>query len=117
MTSRYRVALATLGVLSLVDVAGPLLTDGGHPPMSVALVGSAIGVASLACVLLAWRGAPRAVLPLVALRLVSAATALPAFFVADVSGVIRAFAAAFVLITLVAVATLVGHRDREAVAA
>jgi len=117
VSNPYRIALVTLGLLSLVDIASPLMTDGDYYPMAVALVCSAIGVASLVCVILVWRGATRAVLPLVTLRLVSAVTAVPALIVAEVPGGIRAFAAIFVLMTLVACATVVGDRDRQRVAA
>ena len=75
MSRSYRAGLVILALLSLVDVAGPLLTDGETPPMAIALVGCALGVASLVCVVLAWRGVTRAVLPLVVLRLLSALSA------------------------------------------
>jgi hypothetical protein len=76
----FRAGLIVLGVLSTADLLLPLFTDGEHPPMAVALVGSLIGLASLALIVSAWRGAKRAVIPLVVLRLVSALTAVPAFF-------------------------------------
>lgn len=117
MSRSYRTGLVILGVLSLLDVAGPLMTDGDHPPMSVALIGCALGLVSLACLWPAWRGSTRAVLPLVVLRLLSALSAAPAFFVADVPGAIRVLAAAIVLVTLGAVAMVVGARPRQAVAA
>jgi hypothetical protein len=71
MSRSYRAGLVILGVLSLIDVAGPLLTDGDHPPMSIALIGAALGVLSLAFVHYAWHGVRRAVLPLVVLRLIA----------------------------------------------
>ncbi len=117
MSRSFRSGLVVLGVLSLVDVVGPLMTDGDHPPMSIALVGSALGVASLLCVALAWRGSARAVLPLAVLRLLSALTAVPAFFVSDVPPAIRGLAAALVLLTIVGVALVVGARGRRAVPA
>jgi hypothetical protein len=117
MSRSYRTGLVILGVVSLLDLAGPLTTDGDHPPMLVALVGAAIGAASIVCVWLAWRGTTRAVLPLVVLRLLSALTALPAFFVDDVPSAIVALAAAFVLLSLAGVAMVVGSRDRQAVPA
>ena len=80
----YLTGLGSLAVLSVLDLLGPLLTDGSHPPMSVALAGAAIGLASLALILPAWRGSRRAAWILVALRLLSALSAAPAFFAAGV---------------------------------
>ena len=40
MTRLYRAGLIVLGLLSLVDLAGPLITDGQHPPMVIALIGA-----------------------------------------------------------------------------
>jgi len=117
MSRSYRAGLVILALLSVIDVAGPLLTDGDNPPMEIALVGSALGVASLVCVVLAWRGMTRAVLPLAALRLLSALTAVPAFFISDVPPAVRGLAAALVLVTVAAVALVVGSRGRRMVTA
>lgn len=73
-----RIGLGVFAVISLLDLLLPLYTDGENPPMSVALISSAIGLASFVLVVSAWRGARRAVLPLL-LRILSAITALPAF--------------------------------------
>jgi hypothetical protein len=105
--TRLRIAgLAILGLLSLLDLVGPLVTDGEHPPMEVALVGAVLGLASLVLVGYAWRGATRALAPLVVLRLLSAAAAAPAFFVDDVPVGATAFAGAFVALSVVGVALL-----------
>jgi hypothetical protein len=85
--------------------------------MSVALAGSVLGVLSLVCLCLAWTGSRRAVLPLAALRLVSALTAAPAFFAADVPAAIRVLAGVVVLLTVVGIALVVGTRDAEPVQA
>ncbi|WP_020392306.1 hypothetical protein [Kribbella catacumbae] len=84
MSRTFRAGLIVLGLLSLGDLAAPLLTDGEHPPMEVALIGSALGLASLVLVGFAWRGARRAVVPLIVLRVLSALSAVPAFFAGDV---------------------------------
>lgn len=117
MSRSYRAGLVILALLSLVDVAGPLMTDGDNPPMEIALAGAALGVASLVCVVLAWRGMTRAVLPLAALRLLSALTAVPAFFISDVPPAIRGLAAVLVLLTVAGVALVVGSRGRRMVTA
>ena len=102
MKQSRSVGLGILGLLSLFDVAGPLLTDGDHPPMSVALVGAAIGLASLLLIGYAWRGVSRAIAPLLVLRVLSALTALPAFFVDDVPAGIQ------VLVTVICTLTVAG---------
>ena len=84
MTRLYRAGLIVLGLLSLVDLAGPLLTDGQHPPMAIALIGAGLGLISIVLVILAWRGRLAAAIALVVLRLLSALTAVPAFLVPDV---------------------------------
>lgn len=103
MSRTFRAGLIVLGVLSVGDLAGPLLTDGEHPPMSVALIGSALGLISLVLVVLAWRGARRAVVPLIALRLLSGLSAVPAFFAGDVPA--AAMVAAGVTIALSVIGT------------
>ena len=79
MTRLYRAGLIVLGLLSLVDLASPLFTDGQHPPMVIALIGAGLGLISIILVILAWRGRLAAAITLVVLRLLSALTAVPAF--------------------------------------
>lgn len=96
-----RVGLVLLGLLSLVDVAGLLLTDGVTPPIEVAAIGSVLGVVSLG--LLVWfarRGGRWVLAGLLATRLVSAASAVPAFVVPDVPGPVLGLAVALVVLTL-----------------
>jgi hypothetical protein len=102
--NRTRTGLALLALLSLADVPTPLVTDGDQPPMGVALVASALGLASLALVWYAARGSRRAVTPLVVLRIISALTSVPALFVDDVSGGVRALVVVFLALTAVGVA-------------
>ena len=106
MSRTFRAGLVVLGLLSLADLAGPLLTDGEHPPMSVALIGSALGLVSLVLVVFAWRGARRAVVPLIVLRALSALSAVPAFFVGDVPAAALAAAGLVVALTALGVALL-----------
>ncbi|RZT86064.1 hypothetical protein EV383_2952 [Pseudonocardia sediminis] len=96
-----RAGLLLLGLLSLVDVAGILLTDGEHPPIAIAAIGTAIGVVSLALLWFAWRGHRGATIGLVLLRLVSAATAVPAFTEPGVPAAARVAAGAVVVLTVV----------------
>lgn len=115
MSRTFRAGLIAFGLLSVGDLAAPLLTDGETPPMSIALIGSALGLISLVLVVLAWRGVRRAVVPLIVLRVLSALTAVPAFFVDDVPG--GAMAAAGVSIVLAVAGTalvLMPARELEA---
>lgn len=59
MRTTGKVGLGMAGLLALGDVAMPLISDGEFPPMVVALVALAFGVATLAALLPAWRGAGR----------------------------------------------------------
>jgi len=76
-----RTGLVIAAVLSLGDVATPLLSDGEHPPMAVALVAAALGLATLAALVPAWRGKPAALWAVIVTRLASILGAVPAFFV------------------------------------
>lgn len=106
MSRMFRTGLVLLGLLSVGDLAGPLLTDGEHPPMSIALIGSALGLVSLVLVGFAWRGARRAVVPLIVLRVLSALSAVPAFFAGDVPAAAVAAAAIIVVLTVAGIALL-----------
>ena len=117
MSRPFRAGLVLLGVLSVLDLAGPLFTDGDNPPMFIALIGSALGLVSLMCVTAVWRCRRKLVLPLVVLRLISAVTASPAFFADGVPAGIAVVAAAIVLLTLVGIALVTGSREHEAVPA
>lgn len=111
-----KLGLGLYAFLSVVDIVGLVVTDGEHPPYSVAIVGSVLGVASLLLVLLSWRHQRRAIAPLVVLRILSALTAVPAFVVSDVPRAAQVLAGA--IIGLTAVATLlVATAPRSAVTA
>ena len=117
MSRTFRSGLVVFGVLSVGDLLAPLLTDGEHPPMSVAVIACALGLVSLVLVVAAWRGARRAVVPLIGLRLLSALSAVPAFFAGDVpaiamvaAGVTVALALAGTALVLVPARELVGAR-------
>jgi len=110
MRRPYRIGLVVLAVLSVFDLLGPLFTDGDHPPMSVALAGAAVGLVSLALILPAWRGSRPALWSLVALRVLSALTAVPAFVVSGVPAAAVAAALALVVLTVAGVVLVVVRR-------
>lgn len=102
----FTVAIGLLAALSVLDVLGPLVTDGKHPPMAVAVAACALGLLSVPLVFVARRrgAAPPA---LVALRCLSALSAVPALFVPGVPGPVRAVAAAIVVLNATGVAVAV----------
>lgn len=108
MKASTRTGLILLGLLSVGDLAGLALTDGEHPPYAVAALGAALGLGSLYFVAKAWQGSRAALRPLFAMRIVSALTAVPAFFVDGVPTAALVSAAAIVILTAVSVC-LVGR--------
>jgi len=116
MNAIARAALVLLGLLSLADLSLPFVTDGDNPPMSVAVISAALGVASLVCLRGAWRGHRPSLIGVVVSRLLSALLTLPAFFLGDVpAGVVAASAVTVALTVLAIVVALAG--SRQAVAA
>jgi hypothetical protein len=116
MNRYFAAGLIVLGVVSLADLAGPLLTDGTHPPMSIALIGSALGLVSIIAGVLAWRGSKAAAVALVVVRLLSALTAVPAFTADGVPAIAKTLAGVFLTATVVG-AVLVLSTMRRPVAA
>lgn len=116
MRRSYRIGLIVLAALSVLDLLGPLLTDGEHPPMSVALIGAALGLASIALILPAWRGSTRAVWGLVGLRVLSALSAVPAFFEPDVPAPAVVVAAVLIVVTAIAAGLVVAGTRQVALA-
>ena len=92
MAQLYRAGLVVLVVLSVGDLAAPLLTDGETPPMFIALIGAGLGLVSLVLIALAWRGRVAAAVGAVVIRLLSALTAVPAFLVDGVPTVPKVLA-------------------------
>lgn len=114
MSRSSRIGLLVLGALSALDLALPLLTDGEHPPMPVALAAAALGLASLVLVVSAWRGAGRAVLPLVVLRALSAPAAVPALFTAEVPTPMLVIAVLLLALTAAGIGlTLTGRQHSQ----
>ena len=108
MNASTRIGLILLGLLSAGDIAGLALTDGEHPPYAVAALGAGLGVGSLYFLAKAWRGSRAALRPLFALRILSALTAVPAFFVDDVP--VAAFTAAIAIVVLTTVSVFLVSR-------
>jgi hypothetical protein len=115
MSVSFRAGLGVLGLLSAADLALPLLSDGEHPPMPIALVAAGIGLASLVLIVFAVRGSRRATIALIVLRTLSALAAVPAFYEAGVPATARILAGAGVALTILGIALVltpsrrVGH--------
>jgi len=113
MTRSTKAGLIVAGVLAVGDLLTPVLSDGEHPPMSIALISLAIGVVTLIAAVPAWRGNRAAGWVVVASRLLSMLGALPAFFVADVPPPALIAAAAGVVLTLLVVGLLAPGLSRR----
>lgn len=109
--STYRIGLLLLALISLGDLSAPLLTDGQFPPMFIAWIGFGLGLVSLLAAALAWTGRRWAAIVLVAVRLLSALTAVPAFLEPGVPAVPMLLAGIAIVVTLVgSVLVLAGFR-------
>jgi hypothetical protein len=107
------IGLVVAGLLGLSDVAGPALTDGQHPPMSIAIAGAVLGLITLAGVVMGWRGSRPGIVAVIVTRLLSALSAVPAFFVDGVPAGAKAAAAVGIVLTLLSVALVAPMlRDR-----
>jgi hypothetical protein len=112
----YKLGLVVLGLVSVGDLLTPVMTDGEHPPMEVAIGAAAVGLVSLVLIGLAWRGKRWPLAPLITLRLASALLAVPAFFVSGVPAAAVAAAGVGVAATVFGVvAVLLPSRELEGV--
>lgn len=98
-----RVGLVIFGLLSVGDIATLALTDGKTPPYAVAATSALLGLASLVLTVQALRDPSRPLRLLIGLQVLSAITAVPAFFVSDVPAGAQAAATAIVVLTAVGV--------------
>ncbi len=113
ITSR-RIALVIFVLLSLGDVATLALTDGETPPYVVAAVVAALGLVSLVLAVRAFRDDDKPLRLLIGLRVLSAVTALPAFFASFFASDVPAGAmvAAAGVVVLTSVGVLLAARGR-----
>jgi hypothetical protein len=119
LTTRNKVGLVLATLLGIADLASLLQpTPDGEvgPPFSILLVDGLLGVLTIVGVVIAWRSASRGAIRVVAgARILSAITALPAFFV-DVPAALKVLVGVIVLVTLaVVVMIMTPARDRVAV--
>ena len=116
VSTRTRVGLVLAAVLALADVVSVFFPtpDGAvGPPFEILLLAGALGVATLVAVALAWRTGRRAALWVVAgTRVLSALTALPAFFV-EVPVWLKLLVALVLVLTAVSVVLVLAPARRS----
>lgn len=112
-----RVGLALAALLGILDIIGGLSQFGSDVllPAAVAATIIGLGVITVGLVPFAWRGAGWASWTIICLRVLSALTALPAFFVSGVPVVAVIMATVTIAVTVLAIA-LILMRGRAPVA-
>lgn len=120
LTKVNKIGLVLAGLLALSDIAtaGIPTPDGDDgPPVAIVVLGVLLGVVTLACLVPAFRRASRGAIRLVAgTRIISAISALPAFF-ADIDPALKAGAAVVVVVTVAVVAMILNPGPTPAVVA
>ena len=115
--SRTRAGLVLAALLGLADVISAFFpTPEGEvgPPLPIVVLGGLLGVATLAAVAGAWRTGQRGMLRIVAAtRVLSAISALPAFFV-DIPAALKLVVAVGVVLTVVCVVLVLTPARRTA---
>jgi hypothetical protein len=103
-TSRLRVGLALSAILGLLGVAFLAIPSDGQeaPPVVVIVLSAVLGLAQVACAVIAWRSGNRLAIRInAAVLIINALLSVPAFFV-DIDAWIKAVAALSVILTVVA---------------
>ena len=114
MRSRtLRIGLVIAAVLGVADIAAAIAGGGDTPPIAVAIPTAAFGLITLVAVGYGWHGRRAAIGTVVAVRVLSALGAVPAFFADDVPAPFVTAAAAIVVLTVVAVALLIPPLRRQ----
>jgi hypothetical protein len=116
-STRTHTGLAIAALLGVADVVSAFFpTPDGEvgPPLAIVLLGGVLGVATLAAVVVGWRTGRRGALRIVAgTRVLSAITALPAFFV-DIPAWLKLVVAVAVVLTVVCVLLVLSPARRTA---
>ncbi|MGA5363997.1 hypothetical protein [Streptomyces purpurascens] len=121
LSRKNKVGLALAGVLGLIDMASLLTawpdSDAPGPPVGVLVAGTVLGVITVVAVVHTWFTANRTGSRVVAgSRILSAITALPAFFVTGVPAWAVAVVALLVVVTVVVIALVLSRPAPEATA-
>jgi hypothetical protein len=120
-STRNKIGLVLAVLFGLGDLSSPFTPVGADdgqagPPMPVLVADAVLGIVTLVAVVFAWRSASRVAARIVAgTRILSALTALPAFFVSGVPAPVVALVAVSVVLTIVCVVlVLAPPRERTA---
>lgn len=112
-TRNTRIGLVLALVLGAVDLVGSAFSGPSGqpgPPSGVGILDTVLGALTIVAVGFAWRRRSRKLIRVIAvLRVLSAATALPAFFVSGVPAVLVIAAAVEVLLTALTVVLLMSR--------
>jgi hypothetical protein len=111
-----RTGLVLAGLLGALDIAGGISQLSGDSllPVGVAVATIVLGAATLALIPFAWRGARWAGWTIAAVRVASALTGLPAFFVAGVpTAAVIAASTGIVLAVIVTALIAFGMESRR----
>ncbi|AGZ41100.1 hypothetical protein [Actinoplanes friuliensis] len=101
-----------LGVLDLIAPFTPTPDGEDGPPYAILVIDAVLGLITVIAVVIAWRTARRGAVRIAAgARIISAVTALPAFFV-DVPAALQAAVGFFVVITIACVAMMLAPSRR-----
>jgi hypothetical protein len=113
----FTTGLVIAGLLALGDIAVPFTGDGEHPPIAIGLACAVLGLITAGALLPAWRRQSRgAVTAIIVTRLLSAVTALQAFFADGVPVAAKVAASVGIAATALTVA-LIAPRLRRPVPA
>jgi hypothetical protein len=115
-TLRNKIGLVIAALLAVGDLSSPFqpTPDGQEgPPFGILLVAAVLGVITLVAIVPAWRKGDRTASRIVVgTRIVSALTALPAFFV-DIPAWLMVVAAVSVVLTVVCAVLILAPADRR----
>lgn len=123
LTGKNRTGLVLAGILGVFSATSAFLTpdagdaDSEGPPLGVLIADGVLGLITVVAVVYTWRTANRTGSRIVAgSRILSAVTALPAFFVNGVPAVVVVLVAVLVVLTAVATALVLSRPAPEAAA-
>jgi O-antigen/teichoic acid export membrane protein len=114
-TKLNRAGLIIALLLGLLDLSAPFTpTPDGEdgPPYAILLIDAVLGLITVVAVVIAWRTARRGAVRIAAgARIISAVTALPAFFV-EVPAALQAAVGLFVVVTIACVVLMLAPSRR-----
>jgi hypothetical protein len=111
----FLTGLVIAGLLGVADLTAIPTSDGQHPPLPVGIADTILGVLTLVGVYYAWRGRRGGVTTVIVTRLLSAVSAVPAFFADGVPAGAMVAAGVGIAITLLAVALIAPQLRRAPV--